>query len=411
MGIKALILIEGNRGNGPLHIQAAKRLGLHTITLAVDPARYEYLAAESIEAIRVDTGNIDALIRECYRLRITYDIIGITGFAGDDVSVSATVGKLCRHFGLPGPNPGSIERCCDKFAQRQLLAEAGVSVPAFHLAAKAKEVESFAMDIGMPVVVKPTLGSGSIGVRLCSNVDELSAHTASLLGGKHIWRSLRGILIEEFVQGPHYSIDMIGKEVIGIAALDFGRPPHFICRECTYPAVLTGDERNSISDVSLSCLRALGLGWGPANIQLRWTKRGPVVIGVSPHLPGSPAPELVQLAYGVDLITEHIKLVTGAQRSLRRSPTNIAAARFLIPDRDGSVNWIEGDSRAAAVSGVAEVEWYIDPKTPIARKGDYRDRIGHVIAVSTGHAQTRTILQRAADLIDWSITPSPNLGE
>ncbi|WP_245264605.1 hypothetical protein [Mesorhizobium sp. LNJC405B00] len=115
-----------------------------------------------------------------------------------------------------------------------------------------------------------------------------------------------------------------------------------------------------------------GLGWGPTNIELRLTKRGPVVIGVSPHLPASPAPELVQLVYGVDLVTEHIKLVTGAQRSLRRSPTNTAAARFLVPDLDGTLDWIDGDSRAAAVSGIAEVELYIEPKTRVPGKAASR---------------------------------------
>ncbi|TIN74986.1 ATP-grasp domain-containing protein [Mesorhizobium sp.] len=408
---KVLILVEGHRGNGPLHIQAAQRLGLHPITLAVDPAQYEYVAAEAADAVLVDTSDIDALIRECYRLRIIYDIAGITGFAHDDASVSATVGKLCRHFGLPGPNPVSIEQCYDKFTQRQLLSEADVSVPAYHIAANGMEAESCANDIGMPVVIKLALGGGSTRARLCRNVEELSAHTAELFGVKHTARRSTRILIEEFTRGPQYSINMIGNEVIGIAALEFCQGPEFVCRECTYPAVLTEKEHEAISAISLNCLRALGLGWGPTDIELRLTKHGPVVIGVSPHLPASPAPELVQLAYGVDLITEHIKLVTRAQRSLRRSPTDTAAARFLIPDCDGTLDWVDGRTRAAAVSGVSEVEWYIEPKARIARKGNCRDRIGHVIAVSTTHAQTRIILQRAADLIDWSITPSSNLGE
>lgn len=113
-------------GNGPLYIQAAQRLGLYPVTLAADPTQYEYLAAKGIEAIRIDTDNLDALIHQCSQLRATYDIAGIIGFPGLDESISARVGKLCRHFSLPGPNPASVERCCDKFTQRQLLAEAGV---------------------------------------------------------------------------------------------------------------------------------------------------------------------------------------------------------------------------------------------------------------------------------------------
>ncbi|MER9902844.1 hypothetical protein NKJ44_33110, partial [Mesorhizobium sp. M0130] len=149
MATRALILVEGDpTGNGHLFIQAAKRLGLHPITLSADPAQYEYIAAESTEAIRVDTYDIDALIHECSRLGTTYDIAGITSSLE---AFYATIGKLCRYFDLPGPNPTSIERCCDKFTQRQLLAEAGVPIPAFRVAANVAEVESAAAEIGLPV--------------------------------------------------------------------------------------------------------------------------------------------------------------------------------------------------------------------------------------------------------------------
>lgn len=112
------------------------------------------------------------------------------------------------------------------------------------MAANAMEVESFANDIGLPVVVK---GSGSTGARLCSNLKGLSKHTASLLSVNHMARSSPRILVEELTQGPHYSINMMGNEVIGIAAIYFCRPLDLICRECIYPAMLTEDEHDSIA--------------------------------------------------------------------------------------------------------------------------------------------------------------------
>ncbi|RVC64625.1 acetyl-CoA carboxylase biotin carboxylase subunit family protein [Mesorhizobium sp.] len=410
MARRALILIEGTRSNGPLYVKAARRLGLHPITLSADPARYDYHTPERLEAIRVDTDNLDAVVHECCRLGATYDIAGITGLSGDDESAYATVGKLCRHFDLPGPNPASIEGCCDKFTQRQLLAEAGVPMPAYQLASNASEVESSAAEIGLPVILKPAVGSGSMGVRLCRDVDELAEHTTYLLGGKHIWRSPPKILVEEFAQGPHYVAEIMGNEVIGILATEFEPPPHFVARGGIFPAPLTDDEYKHIAERSLRCLRALGLDWGPSNIEFRWTKSGPVVIEVNPRLLGGTSPQLVQLAYGVDLITEHIKLVIGEAWDLRRRYSHTAAVRVLTPDRDGTLDWIGGDSRAAAVPGVAEVKLLFEAKTPIVRKGDYRDRIGHVIAVSPSPAETQAILQRAVDLIDWSITSCPTPG-
>ncbi|WP_095090764.1 ATP-grasp domain-containing protein [Mesorhizobium sophorae] len=407
MAKTVLILVEGSR-TGRLYIQAAQRLGLHPITLSADPAQYDYIAAEGAEAIRVDTDDLAALIGECSRLGTTNDIAGITCAKE---SVYATVGKLCRYFDLPGPNPTSIERCCDKFTQRQLLAEAGVSVPSYRLATNAVDIESSAAEIGLPVILKPAVGVGSSGVRLCRNFDELAEHATYLFCGKHVWQSSPRILVEEFAEGPYYSTEIMGDEVIGIYAGEFGPEPYFVFREVTLPALLTDEEQERIVDVSLSCLRALGLGWGPTCIEFRWTKRGPVVIEVNPRLGGAPGPQLVQLTYGLDLVTEHIKLVIGDQWNLRKRHSQVAAARILVPDRDGTLDWIDGDNRATAVPGIAEVEFYIGPNTPIVRKGDHRDWIGHVIAASPSRALTEATLQRAVDLIDWSIAPFPTLGE
>ncbi|MCA1409431.1 ATP-grasp domain-containing protein, partial [Ensifer sp. BRP08] len=247
------------------------------------------------------------------------------------------------------------------------------------------------------------------GVRLCRNVDELAEHTSYLLGGEYIWRSSPRILVEEFAQGPYYSADTMGYAVIAIGAAEFDRAPHFVFREFIFPAPLTDEEYKRIADVSLSCLQALNLGWGPANIEFRWTQHGPVVIEVNPRIPAAPTPNLVQLACGVDLVTEHIKLVIGEEWDLRRRHSQTAAARFLIPDRDGTLDWIDGVSRAAAIPGVAEVKLYVRPKTPIVRKGDDGDFIGYVIASSPSSTRTKAILQRAVDLVGWTITPFPTL--
>ncbi|TIT05139.1 MAG: hypothetical protein E5W53_10015, partial [Mesorhizobium sp.] len=85
--------------------------------------------------------------------------------------------------------------------------------------------------------------------------------------------------------------------------------------------------------------------------------------------------------------------------------------RMLVPDDDGTLDWIDGNRQAAAISGVAEVKLYVEPKTLIVRKGDDRDCLGRVMAVSPSPALTAAILQRAVDSIRWSITPSPMLGE
>ncbi|QOZ66664.1 ATP-grasp domain-containing protein [Bradyrhizobium arachidis] len=406
MSKQVLIVLEGAL-NGRLYVEAAQRLGLQPIVFSADPSRFAYIAASGCEAVRVNTKNLDAMIHECLRLSRTSHIAGITSA---QESVYASVGKLCQYFELPGPDPVAVERCCDKFYQRQLLADAGIPTPAFRLATSATDVERSAAQICLPVIVKPAVGIGGMGVRLCRDLDELAKHTSYLLS-KEIWGSSPRILVEEFAQGPHYSVEIMGDKIIEIGAADFDNQPHFVCREYIYPALLTDDEHRRIVEVSSKSLKALGVGWGPKNIDLRWTTLGPVVIEVNPRLAGTPNSQLVKLSCGIDLVAEHIRLVIGQQCNLRRSHSHIAAARVLLPDREGILDAICGESRAAEVPGITEVRFSVEPKASIVKKNDYRDRIGHVIATSPDRAVTKRALQRAVDLIEWSITPFPPLGE
>ncbi|MBY3122486.1 ATP-grasp domain-containing protein [Rhizobium laguerreae] len=404
MAKRALILVEGHRTIGLLYVKAAQRLGVYPITLSADPGQFEYLAAEGLEVIRVETDNVQALLHECSLLRSTYEIAGITGFSGLDESIYVTVGELCRHFGLPGPDPASIERCNDKFNQRQFLKKAGLPMPAYRLAMNAEEVEYAAAEIGLPVILKPAEGSGSSGVRLCRDLAELAAHTKYLLEGGHAWRSTPRILVEEFANGSFYTVNLMGNEVVAIGAAEFGPPPHFVFRETVFPAPLTDEQHNDLVNLSLRCLKGLGLAWGPASIEFRWTKLGPVVIEVNPRLAGGASPRLVQLSCGIDLIEEHIKHVIGKEWDLRRRQSYIAAVRHLVPECDGTLEWIDGE-RAAGVPGVVDVKFHVTPKTLIIRRGDYTDTLGHVIAASPNRARTREILQRAVDQVNWSIKP------
>ncbi|MDX8522735.1 ATP-grasp domain-containing protein [Mesorhizobium dulcispinae] len=225
-----------------------------------------------------------------------YHIAGITGFWKPSEWVYAMVGKLCQHFNLPGPNPTSVKCCCDKFVQRQFLKNAAVPVPSFRLAANAADVQKYSAEIGLPVVLKPTVGQCSSGVRLCRTADELTEHTTYLLREEHIWPSSPGILVEEFVNGPFLCAHLIGNELIGVSAGKLGPLPHFFSYESIVPALLAKDQYKRIRDISLDCLQALGLGWGPTNIDLLWTKRGPIVIEVNPRLGGAPDPQLIQLS-------------------------------------------------------------------------------------------------------------------
>ena len=100
------------------------------------------------------------------------------------------------------------------------------------------------------MILKPAVGCGRSGVRLCRTGDEVAEHTRHLLGGTHIWRSSPQVLVEGFVQGSHYTAQIMGKEAIGTTTSDFGPPPHFVYRQFTFQAALPAEEHGRIEKVA-----------------------------------------------------------------------------------------------------------------------------------------------------------------
>nr|BAN09708.1 conserved hypothetical protein [Mesorhizobium loti NZP2037] len=101
---------------------------------------------------------------------------------------------------------------------------------------------------------------------MCRDATELAEHTTYLLGEYHIWPSTPRILVEEFAQGPHFSVDIMGTQVVEICAVQGGPPPHFACRGYTHPAPLTDEECKRIAHVSLGCMQALNLAGAPRSL-------------------------------------------------------------------------------------------------------------------------------------------------
>src|SRR5207237_1315667 len=127
----------------------------------------------------------------------------------------AVTARAATRLGLPGADPGAVERCRDKRCQRAALAGSGVAVPAHFPAATPEEAVTAALSIGFPVVVKPADGTGSRGVRLCCDPAEVRDHTAGLLTRRRNERgqpTIPAVLVEEYVEGPEFSVETFGPE-------------------------------------------------------------------------------------------------------------------------------------------------------------------------------------------------------
>jgi biotin carboxylase len=398
----AFVFVESNTtGTGALFARAAAVRGLRPVLLSADPSRYPFVARGEAEAVQVEVQDRSALLAACRRLCMDG---GLAGIWSSSEYFIATAAELARELGLPGPDPEAVSACRDKGVQRTLLAQAGVRGPAFRIVVSVAEAVAAAGSLGLPVVVKPVSGTGSLGVRLCSDMREVEEAAAAILARTVNERGMAlpaRLLVEEWAAGPEVSVEAFGAEVVGITRKHLGEPPFFVEIGHDFPSPLPPGEELALAETTARCREALSLGWGPLHLELKRSPDRPAVVEVNPRLAGGFIPELVRIATGLDLIAETVAAAAGLEVGLDRRGSRAGAAsiRFLLAPGDGKLARVEGMAEAARGEGVVDVQLYHEPGATIARRGDFRDRIGHVIACGATAEESGRAAERARDRV------------
>lgn len=395
-----MAFVESNSsGTGRLFVAVAARMGLRPIVLAANPLRYDYVAAGEAEHRAVDTSSVDQ-VRACLReLQAGEGLAGVWSSSEYFVQDAA---DLAARLGLPGADAAAIGECRNKARQRAILAKAGLPVPAVRHVVSVEEAREAARALPLPLVVKPVFGSGSVGVSLCDTPAQVAARAGDLLRVRTNERGLpraAEALIEQFVDGPEYSVELFGREVVGITRKHVSPKPYFVETGHDFPARLPLAAERAIGDVAREAVEALGVAWGPTHVELRMSAHGPVFMEVNPRLAGGYIPELVRLSTGVDLIAQTLALVTRRPVDLRRTQRRAASIRFVCAGGPGLIAAIDGVEAAAAMPGVVSARVQAAVGQMCRLHHDFRDRIGQVIATGAGADDAAGAASRAMEQI------------
>ena len=389
------VLLESNStGTGQIFPQAVKQTNLQPIVFAANPDRYPFLVRDQVPFLMMNTADEDA-VREAMSSLAREGLAGI--YSSSEYYVEA-VARLASEFRLAGGNPEAVANCRNKYHMRQVLEQHGIPVPKFRCATDENQVHNSLLDFSMPVIVKPTTGSGSVGVVLCRDRDSAATHAARILAQTRNERGLpipREVLLEEYVAGPEFSVETFGTEVIGVTRKHLSPEPDFVEIGHDFPAAIPDTMQNELTEMVLRALRAIDLTWGPAHTEVRFAADGPRIIEINPRLAGGSLPEVVRLATGFDGIKATIELASGKKVRAGDCHHLSSSIRFIMCPIDGVLKEANGLSQASCIPGVTKIKMYRQPGDSVSIHHDFRDRIGHVIAVADSEVESASRAEEA----------------
>lgn len=281
-------------------IKRAKLMGLFTV--GIDPYEDAYAKAEC-DAFEVVSGQD---YEGTLAIAKKYDISAIVTAATDKPLVM--MARVAKALHLPFYSEETAVWSTDKYQMKQRFIESGVPCAQGRLIHNADE----ATDLYFPVICKPRDNSGSRGVKLCRNLQELQ----ECINEAFLYSKLDTILVEEFIAGQEFSIESLhydGKsEVIQFTEKRTTKFPYNVELGHKQPANLTDDQRDTIREIVSKIGLSLNFENCPSHTELKINERGIFVIETSPRLGGDYITStLTPLSTGINIEDQLLHIALG----------------------------------------------------------------------------------------------------
>jgi biotin carboxylase len=384
-------MIETNMsGTGFQAFRLAGDLDIELVFVTRDLSLYETIpgVAELFrryisEVVTCETNDEDSIVKTLEEYRSRRPLDGIAAFGEYHVSIAAAV---CRRLGLPGPDPESVRVSRNKDLMRAACASAGVPVPRFAIADAGTDAAAVARSVGYPCVVKPADQSGSTDVAICYDDADARRMTGEIRASPVNYRGQARsplALFEEYLTGAEVSVETVSfggaATVVAVTDKQLSSLPYFVEMGHAVPSALPAPVADACGQVAVAALAAVGYDLGVAHVEVRMSGDGPRLIEVNARPAGDRIPDLVELATGVSLVREVLRMSLGHAPDLTPRRDRAAAIRFgwAYP---GRVRRILGADLARGLAGVTDVGLEVAPGGVVRQLAGDHDRVSYVIA-------------------------------
>ena len=345
--MRRLLILLYQGGPAPEQIYTSLgRLGVELVTIYVQPTNpataklFEGWVGHFGDAIEVPRKR--DIVSAAIEYARTKPFDGAVTFSESLLEQQAAIVEV---LGLRGNPPQVVERAQSKLLQRQALAVAGVPSPRFSPIYTAADLDAAAKYVGFPAVLKPAFGAGSYHVYAVHTAEEL-AHSYQLAIESYTNRltdAAAVFLLEEKLIGVNWHGDprmgdygsveslILDGKVLHLTVSD--RPPlapPFRETGMILPSELPEERQRQLQQVAENAIRAIGLRWGAAHTEIKYTPAGPAIIEVNGRS-GGPIPDMIRRASNYDLVYQMGRIALGWEPETAITFTNCASLFVFAP--------------------------------------------------------------------------------
>ena len=372
-------------GVGPLQksiIDRAKLMGLYTI--GIDPAA-DATCKDEVDAFEIVGGqDFDGTMAVAKK----YQIDAIVTAATDKPLVM--MARVAKELNLPFYSVETAQWSTDKFQMKERFELGGVPHAQGRLISKVEEAEGLVF----PVIVKPRDNSGSRGVKLCRDKNELQISIDEALENS----KLDTVLVEEFIEGPEYSIESLhhdGKsEVIQFTEKKTTEFPYNVELGHIQPANISDENKQKIREIISKIGKALNFENCPSHTELKINDRGIFVIETSPRLGGDYITStLTPLSTGVNLEDELLKISLGEKINPTPKAVQYSGVRFFSFKEDSVIMHVPNEEFVKGWPHVVDFSFALKEGDRVNRITSSLNRYGQLIL----QAGNRDAIEEAFD--------------
>ncbi|QRO82727.1 ATP-grasp domain-containing protein [Corynebacterium glucuronolyticum] len=313
-----------------------------------------------------------------------------------------SVARACEALQLPSISYRTARLRTDKFLMIQEFQRCDVAAPWFRLIQAEEDIDSISIP-SYPCVTKPVDSSGSRGVQVVENFEQLK----NAIDYSSKQSRLGMVLVEEFLDGPEVSVEMLvidgHAHVLVITDKVTSGPPNFVESAHFQPSQLEPEIKEKIEQLSKQAVEALEITTGAVHAEIIVTPRGPKMVEVGARMGGDRiGSHMVELSTGINMTRAVIQLAFGQKPDIELRTPRYVAHRFLRAN-PGQVVRIDGVIQAREIPGVQEVfiNRSVGSRQPETRSSG--DRPGSVLVAGENYEEVVEAAERAAGLIHFVV--------